>query len=112
VYAEWEQDETGFSEDYGCGGICDDVAQAICNVLQSTPGVIDCKTWHISDDNHTAAVAKTADGVWLVDVPPHVYEDGSWYNYKKKPDIHIGIEDVVIERLDADPQKFDDYEDR
>lgn len=108
VYDDWEQDDEGLSEEYGGGGICDDVADAVCDVLRESGVAEDVTTWHVQDDNHTVALALMSDGVWEVDVPSGVYERGSWYNYRKVPDVRIGAGDVTVVRLGGRGE-WDDY---
>ena len=99
VVDDWEQDEEGLSEEYGAGGICDDVAEAILDVVQGSGLAEEVVTYHWSDDNHTAVVARMSDGVYEVDVPLDVYETGSWYRYKKRPDVQVRADDVTVVRL-------------
>ena len=103
VYDEW--DPAGEFDEYGGGGICDDVADAICDVLRES-GVEDVTTYHVFDDNHTVAIALMPDGVWEVDVPSGVYETGGWYKYKRRPGVEIGVDDVAVTKLDG---AWEDY---
>lgn len=108
VVDAWEQDEDGVSDEYGSGGVCDDVAAATCDALRGLPWVLDCVTFHIEGDNHTVARVLADDGVYDVDVPPGVYETGSWYRYRKRPDAAVSAADVVVERLGG-PEEWEKW---
>jgi hypothetical protein len=108
VYDEWEQDEDGESAEYGFGGICDDVAEAICDVVRGCEAVEEVMTFHVEADNHTVALALTADGIYEVDIPPSVYEDGQWYMYTKRPGVKIGAGDVSVSLLTRDRGRWEE----
>lgn len=97
VYDAWDQDAEGVDEEYGVGGICDDVADAIVDVLDHAG--IEAVSRHDDSSNHTAAYAKLPDGVYYVDIPFRVYETGSFYCYKKRPDVTFDADDVVVDKV-------------
>lgn len=111
VYADWVQDEQGESVKYGYGGICDDVAAAICEVVDRAGVAEDVRTYHISDDNHTVALVLMPDGIFEVDIPHRTYETGSFYRYRKRPDITIEADDVVVSKLTDDGSEWNAYVD-
>lgn len=101
VYDEWDQsDEENGDWQVGFGGICDLIAEKICDVL-GTAGV-DCVShnWGDSGENHTSVIANLADGVFEVDIPFHVYETGGGYSWKKIPDVVFDPRDVVISQIE------------
>lgn len=107
-YDQWEQDEEGFCEELGMGGICQDIAEAICRVL-STHG-FDCSS--VSQqvgEQHVYAVAKAEDGVYEVDIPPYVYETGGGYCWKKIPGVRFDDSCIVVNLLSSDPEDFEKY---
>lgn len=107
VYDSWDQVD-GFDEELGSGGICQDIASAMADVL-SEAGVEEIVHFHQSvGENHVYLVALLADGVFTIDIPPHVYEDGGGYVWKKKEGVMITAEEVFIDRLGGsiDPQEF------
>jgi len=109
VYDMWEQDENGYSEEYGSGGICDNIAIAICDVLSNNR--IDCFSQYDATSTHTSAYATDFTGydfiekpiekgiMFQVDIPPHVYEDGFAYTWSKIPDVVFTKQDLFIEEF-------------
>ena len=97
VYDAWEP------ENYAGGGICDDIAEAVADVLIEHG--YDAGTFHFEQDNHTVATV-TVDGKhYEVDIPMWVYEWGSWYSYTKIPGVTFVPADVVVMELDFDPSE-------
>jgi transglutaminase-like putative cysteine protease len=108
VYDEWKQDENGYCDMFGKGGICQDIADAMADIL--TNNVIECST--VSQqcgEQHVYVVAKTEDGIYNVDIPPYLYETGGGYCWKKIPDVEFDERYVVIDRLSSNPNEFDEY---
>lgn len=84
VYDDWLQDEDGFDDVLGGGGICQDIASKMLEVLDSA-GVQSLTMVHTTiGENHVFVVALLDDGVFSIDIPPHVYETGSGYVWKKR----------------------------
>lgn len=102
VYDAWEQDDDGEDPDYGVGGICDAIADAMCEVIDAHGGEAITVNSEGMGENHTWAVARCADGVFLVDIPPSVYETGGGYSWEKIPDVLFEADDVVIDELPED----------
>lgn len=101
VYDDWEQDEEGACDEYGCGGICDTIADEIVDVLDRAG--IDARSQHDDSENHTSVLARLPDGIYGVDIPPSVYETGEWYVYKKRSGVVFDESDVIVEKIfDAD----------
>lgn len=111
VYDEWQQDEEGVDEDLGTGGICDGVAEAMQGVLDSAHPGIEAFSNYVETTTHVEVVVALADGVHRVDIPPSVYETGFGYVWRKRPNVTIAAEDVMIDLLDADPARYRDYVD-
>lgn len=88
AYNEWAQDENGNDEVLGGGGICQDVAEGIANVV-SMAG-IDATTLFDEYEHHVECVAYSANEAYYVDIPYQLYEIGGGYNWKK-------IKNVVFE---------------
>jgi hypothetical protein len=108
VYDEWEQDENGYCDILGEGGICQDIADAIADVLSNNG--IECSTVsQVSGEQHVYVVARTEDGVYNVDIPPYLYETGGGYCWKKIPDVEFDERYLVINRLSSDPDEYYDY---
>lgn len=105
VYNQWEQDEEGVDEMYGSGGICDDIADAMCNAVQNKTKY-NCFHLYNEYECHTSIyVYDTLNKkIYNVDIPPHVYEKGYGYNWKKIKDVTFSLNDVKITELD-----YEDY---
>lgn len=104
VYEDWEQDEEGMSDEYGAGGICDTIAERIVMALDAAD--IEAMTVHDDSANHTYAMAKFPDGIYAVDIPCRVYETGTFYRYKKRPDVSIEAEDVVWDKVFGEDELY------
>lgn len=110
VFDAWDQDFEGYDEELGSGGICQDVASAMVAALSSA-GVENAMTFHASvGENHVFVVALLEDGVFTIDIPPHVYETGSGYVWKKRHDAAFTPDSVVIDRIGEpmDAQAFEE----
>jgi hypothetical protein len=110
VYDEWDADSDPDNGDpeVGFGGICQDIAGAMCDVLASHG--VDCTSVSQQiDDQHVYVVAKFREGVYLVDIPPHDYERGGGYNWTKIKGVRFTPHHIVVHQLDADPETFDQY---
>lgn len=107
-YDEWEQDENGYDEVFGGGGICQEIANKMCDVLISHGVESVTMSQHIGEQ-HVYVLAKIEDGVCEVDIPPYVYEEGGGYSWRKIPNITIAHNDVVVNIISPDPEEFEDY---
>jgi len=98
VYNEWAQDEKGWDEYLGTGGICQDVTDAFLEVLfhHDIMGVPFVPT---IGENHVWAVADLKEGAYRVDIPAEVYETGGGYSWKKKPNVVFEEDDLIIEDM-------------
>lgn len=108
-YDAWEQDEEGCDPELGSGGICHLIADEMCSVLASAG--IDCSSTHSEGvgENHVWVTAVVREGVVTIDIPPHVYEIGSGYVWKKIPGVSITADHVHVDVIDRDPSNFRDY---
>lgn len=98
VYDEWQQDESGCDVELGSGGICQDIADEIGDVLVAndidfviadTEGVVDQHVWTIAYDEKNKIA-------YNVDIDPSVYESGSGYSWKKKSNVKFDTSDIEI----------------
>jgi hypothetical protein len=108
VYDDWEQDEDGYCEWLGEGGICQDIAEAMQDILIEN-GIESQTVSQEIGEQHVYVVAKTKDGVYNVDIPPFIYETGGGYCWKKIPNVKFDESDVVIDMLSPDPSDFENY---
>lgn len=108
VYDQWEQDEDGMDEVLGTGGICQDIAAGICDVM-SWHG-IDCSTVSQSQgEQHVYSVCQIQEGVYEVDIPPYSYENGGGYTWTKIPNVKFDESFITIHKLSSDPSEFEQY---
>ncbi len=109
VYDEWTQDADGIDEELGSGGICQDIAQKISGVLGDNG--IESTTVDNGGvgEQHVWVIAKMKDGVYNIDIPPHVYETGGGYNWTKRQGVKFDQSHITIDKLDSDPKNFKDY---
>lgn len=106
-YNKWDPEDV---DTYAGGGICHLIADEIAGALNNAG--IDAQTVSSDYEQHVYTVARLSDGVYLVDVPYQVYERGAGFSWQKLPDVQIGAGDVVVHRLDTDPDRFDQYVDK
>lgn len=108
VYDEWTQDAEGNDEEYGAGGICHDIADAMVGVLDRH-GIDSQSVSQSIGDVHVYVIAKVKEGVYSVDIPPSTYERGSAYTWTKIDGVKFDANDIDISRIDANPDRFEDY---
>lgn len=109
-YNEWDQDEDGYDEELGEGGICQDIADAMVDIALEAgfeSRIIDSGG---VGDQHVWFVVQAKEGIFSVDIPPSVYETGGGYSWRKRPNIKITVDDIIIDKLSSDPNTIGDYE--
>lgn len=109
AYNEWNQNEEGYDEELGTGGICQIVADEMLDVLHSH-GIYNVQT-QCSDDPHVYLIGKFKEGIFTIDIPYHVYESGGGWSWKKKPDVKFDVHHVIVWRLDPSYRKWKKYTD-
>lgn len=105
VYDDW--DESNIDEFAG-GGICHLIAEDIASEL-NTNGIEATTVSSEIGEQHVWVVAKLEDGVYNIDIPPGVYERGGGYTWSKIEGVRFSQEDIIIERIDGDPESFSNY---
>ena len=105
----WQQDEEGFDEELGHGGCCDRIAYEISNLLSGEIDGIKIKDWGEDGEDHAAIIVYNDSEAYYVDIPPNVYETGSGYQWKKKPDVIVSPNNVLIDKINRS-DIVDDYE--
>jgi len=96
IYDEWKQDEEGVDEEVGCGGICDQVAQAIEGVIAEHIGDAELLQGGQDGDDHAWVIVARGPEAYGVDIPPNVYESGGGYRWKKKQGVAFEPEHVDV----------------
>lgn len=96
VYDSWEQDEEGMDPELGPGGICDEIAEKIADLVGTlVPGVSILSGGQDGDD-HAWVVAARDGKAYGIDIPCRLYETGGGYSWKKRPGVVFQPEDVQI----------------
>jgi hypothetical protein len=116
IYDSWDQDGDGVDEEYGEGGICDDVADAMIGVIIHAIPDANCQTHYDDSVGHTSVMVArpdpdddtTGQGA-TVDISPYVYETGAFYHWKKKPNVTISPQMVAIYPLEYEHASADPY---
>ena len=108
-YDEWKQNEEGYDEELGSGGICHLIADDIADIL-SNHG-IECSSVCDSSVQHVYLVCKFREGVYTIDIPYYIYETGGGFTWKKKKDVKFDSSHVEIYGLDSNPKNFKQYTD-
>lgn len=110
VYDAWEQGADGWDDELGLGGICQDVAAAMAGRLGER-GIEHVMHVHANvGENHVFLVALLYDGVYSIDIPPYVYEEGGGYVWRKKSGAAFPPECVDVVRVGEpmEPSAFED----
>lgn len=105
VYDEWDEDR---AEELGHGGICQDIAEKIAQVLDHH-GIESQTISATVGDQHVYAIAKVREGVFEIDISPHIYERGGGYNWTKIPNVKFVSDHIGVSMIDKDPEKFQEY---
>lgn len=96
VYNSWEQNEEGIDEELGGGGICDQVSQAIADVIVSSIRNADTAEGGQEGDDHSWLVVYNQQEAYGVDIPCHIYERGGGYSWQKLQGVHFSPNDISI----------------
>lgn len=102
----WQQDDEGWDEDFGEGGACDAIADAITDILYEIPGVTVVDGGQPGDD-HAYRIVYDDRVAYAVDIPPNVYETGGGYHWRKRANVVVDPDDITI-----DPVRRSDVADR
>lgn len=109
LYDEWDQsDEEMGDPELGFGGICQDFAEIMADVCNSH-GINARTVSQTVGEQHVYAVLQLADGVYILDIPPQYYESGGGYNWQKIPDVTFDPSFFLLDQIDPDPRKFEEY---
>jgi len=104
IYDEWEQNEEGVDEILGTGGICQDIAEEMCNVFNRENHNVkfSCYSSGENYDFHVVMYVyfdpEFLEGneddednkiLFEVDIPYENYETGGGFTWKKKPNVQF-----------------------
>jgi len=99
IYNGWQPEGEDGDFEFGGGGICDAVANAMSSVIFSKIEDVEADEYGHDGDDHAALVIKRGDESYVVDIPAWVYETGGGYSWKKIPNVIIRPDDVFIGKL-------------
>jgi len=98
----WEQDEEGLDLELGAGGVCDQVAQAMIDVIYEHLEGVEATCGAPEGEDHEWVVVTDGKEAFVVDIHPTVYETGAGYSWQKILGAEIRADDVAIDALDMD----------
>lgn len=111
VYDDWIQDEHGMNDEFGTGGICHLIADDLIDVLNKH-NIWDCQTVCSTHEQHVYIVGRFREGIFMIDIPYSYYETGGGFTWKKRPNVIFDGSYIVIDRLDVNPRKLNQYTDQ
>lgn len=96
IYDSWDQ--TDEYDEFGGGGICDAISQAISEILSSNN--IDYTEGGHDGDDHSYIIAYNDSESYIIDIPYNVYETGGGYNWSKIDNVIFNENDIIISEVD------------
>jgi hypothetical protein len=102
VIDEWEQDEEGIDPELGAGGVCDRIADAMLGAMYDRIEGIEAAFGAPEGHDHEWVVVTDGHEAFIVDIPPHVYEVGGGYSWRKVEGAQVSPSDIVIDPLDME----------
>jgi hypothetical protein len=106
-YDSWQQDAEGYDEKVGYGGICHLIVDAILPILDRAGFV--CTSLSLDSEVHVLTIVQAREGVFSLDIPYSVYEQGGGYTWTKLPDVKIEPDDIMLHKIFSDPGEFAQY---
>ena len=100
IYDAWQQDEDGFDDEVGAGGICDEIASEMAGIL-AMAGISTVEGGQDGDD-HAYLYAYDDRDAFEVDLPHQLYERGSGYSWTKIPEVVFELDDIEITRVNRE----------
>lgn len=91
IYDEWVDDDSG--------GICDEIASEIGNILAYNIPDVEIREYGHDGDDHAAVIVSKDGEEYLVDVPAYVYERGGGYSWKKVNDVIFIPDNILISAI-------------
>lgn len=103
-YDDWDEQDR---DTYAGGGICHIIADSICGILGDAG--IDSTPVSCNYEQHVYVAARFEEGVYTIDIPYYVYEEGGGFTWSKIPNVRFEARDVVFRKISSDPEEFDNY---
>ena len=98
-YDTWQQDANGINPELGCGGICQDIAEAMAGVVAQNGIDVEIVDNDGVGEQHVWGEAPDADHRIIIDIPAAHYERGGGYVWRKKPNVRFRAEHLIIEPI-------------
>ncbi len=102
ILDEWTQDEEGIDEEFGAGGACDQISNAITGIIGQNIPDVNFMNGGQDGDNHVYPIVYNDEKAYIVDIPYYIYEKGGGYIWKKIPNVILTLNNIVIEEVDRD----------
>jgi hypothetical protein len=92
-YDSWDQDETGYDQELGYGGICHLIADDIVDIIdEHIPNALSTTISADHEQHVYTAVAHKSDDEWecyMIDIHHGYYETGGGFRWTKLPDVEF-----------------------
>ena len=98
---QWRQDADGFHEVLGHGGICQDIATAMSDLLAEAGCPATAELYTEQEGGHVFVMALFEEGAFMIDIPPRLYETGAGYVWRKRPGVRLCAEDVLMMKMEG-----------
>ncbi len=86
-YDAWNQDQDGFDEELGCGGLCQNIAEDFCSILGEAGFAAEMVDNNGVGEQHVWAEFEEQGWRIAIDIPPGIYESGGGFCWKKRPGV-------------------------
>jgi hypothetical protein len=104
VYDQWDQSHPDGDPELGFGGICQDIAAAISDVVSSlgfNAGTMSAQcgeqhVWCIAYNEYQDEAEGVQYEAYHIDISPYVYETGGGYTWKKIPEVVFDANHISI----------------
>jgi len=97
IYDDWQGEN---DPEFGYGGICDQISNAIADVIVSNLEDVNITEGGQEGDDHSYIIAYNDEEAYEVDIPPSIYEKGCGYRWEKIPDVKFEEDDIIIYPID------------
>ena len=104
VYDKWDESDR---DTYAGGGICHLIADDLVSILDKHG--IEASSVASTHEQHVYVALKVEEGVYTLDLPWHIYEEGGGFSWTKIPDIEFEPRDFQFYKVTSDPDEFDKY---
>ena len=109
VYDSWQQNDEGYDEELGVGGICHIIAENFVDILNENFNLPATTVHQEIGENHVYVIFAAEEGVFSLDIHPYVYESGGGYNWRKIPNVKFDSNHVEIHKIEGNPNAWANY---